>query len=517
MIGKSVPIWIKVSFPVAASLALFIFIIFGVHMPDVKKRLLEQKELQIKDIVESSFGVLTYNYSQYENGTLTEKQAKDNAAKTLAEMKFGSDFKDYLWITDYEPRMVMHPYRPDMNGKLLSNYKDPHGTKLFVNMVNVTKATGEGFTRYMWQNKDDTRVIIPKISFVKRFKPWKWIVGSGIYMQEIDREVAAQMNRLLFYTMSVFAFILLLSAYAIRSGIKTNKELAQSERELKELNEDLEQRVTERTHELEESIETLKKTQSQLIESEKMASLGHLVAGVAHEINTPVGIGVTAITNLEEKVKDIKASFAAGQIKKSELEAFLENAEESSGIIYTNLTRAANLVKSFKQVAVDQTSEMPREFNIKHYIGDILMSLRPKLKHTVHDIVIKAPEDLIITSYPGVYMQIFSNLIMNSIIHGFEGIEHGVITIEVKQSEGSLTLIYSDNGKGMSHDQLARIYEPFYTTKRNTGGSGLGMNIVYNLVTRALGGTIFVSSEQNKGTMFIITVPLEQKYNDKQQ
>ncbi|MGE4318753.1 MAG: cache domain-containing protein [Deferribacterales bacterium] len=506
---SKVPVWIKVILPITASMALFIFIIFGVHMPEIKTRLLVQKKEQIRDLTQAAVDIARHNYMLYASGKMTENEAKQQAIDLIADIRFGPETKDYFWITDYEPKMVMHPYRPDLNGKDLKGFADPAGQHLFMDMVKVTENDGEGFTEYMWQWKDDSTHIVPKISFVKRFPQWHWIIGTGVYMEDLDAEVSAQAGKLLTYTMMVFVFILLLSGYVIYSAFRTNRSLMLSEHQLRLLNEKLEDKVRERTNDLEASLDNLKKTQSQLIESEKMASLGNLVAGVAHEINTPIGIGVTSATFLEDKLKELKSAYESGSMKKSDLDKFLDLSEESVRNITVNLLRAANLIKSFKQVAVDQSSEMRREFNLKHYLGDILMSLRPKLKTTRHQITINAPEELIINSYPGAFMQIFSNLIMNSLIHGFEDTEQGKISIDVKTDGKDITIVFADNGHGMTQEQLNRIYEPFYTTKRNNGGSGLGMNVVYNLVTRKLGGTIFVSSEEGKGSVFIITLPGE--------
>jgi signal transduction histidine kinase len=502
-----IPVWVKVVIPIAVSVALFVFIIFGIHIPDVEKRLLEQKKSQIHDLTQVAIDVINHNYKLSQEGKITEKEAKALSASVVADLKFGPESKDYFWITNYEPKMVMHPYRPDLNGKNLDDFADPSGKLLFNEMVQVAKINGDGFVNYMWQWKDDSGTVVPKLSYVKSFPQWQWIVGTGIYIDDIKREAAAQVQKLIFYTISIFFFILILSGYTIMSGVHTNEALIAREIELEALNSELENRVSSRTKDLKESLEDLKRTQNQLIEAEKMASLGNLVAGVAHEINTPVGIGVTTATYLEDKLSALTAAYNAGQMKKSDLDKFFETAQQSLHSISSNLLRAGNLVSSFKQVAVDQSSEHPRKFNVKNYLNDILLSLHPRLKTTGHKVYIQAPDDLIIESFPGALMQIFSNLIINSLMHGFDEIENGVIEIKAETDEHSLVFTYSDNGIGMNEEQLRRIYEPFYTTKRNAGGSGLGMNIVYNLISRKLNGTIKTQSAPGQGVTFIITIP----------
>lgn len=504
----TIPVWVKVVLPIGISVTLFVFIIFGIHIPDVEKRLLEQKKAQIHDLTQTAIDVIEYQRKLAQQGKITEKEAKTQAAAIIAGMKFGPERKDYFWITNYEPRMVVHPYRSDLDGKMLDDFTDPKGKHLFNDMVQAVKLNGEGYVDYMWQWKDDAGTIIPKISYVKAFPEWKWIVGTGIYINDIKKEAASQVAKLIFYTISIFFFILILSGYTIMSGVHTNEALLLRERELEALNRELEDRVAARTKDLKDSLEDLKRTQNQLIEAEKMASLGNLVAGVAHEINTPVGIGVTTATYLEDKLKALTAAYGAGQMKKSDLDKFFETAEQSLHSISANLLRAGALVRSFKQVAVDQTSEHPRIFNVKNYFNDILQSLSPRFKNTGHKIYLHAPEDLTIESYPGALMQIFSNLIINSLVHGFDEIENGVIEIKAEPEGDSLVLTYTDNGVGMNEEQLSRIYEPFYTTKRNAGGSGLGMNIVYNLISRKLNGTIKTQSKPGQGTTFIITMPV---------
>jgi PAS domain S-box-containing protein len=258
---------------------------------------------------------------------------------------------------------------------------------------------------------------------------------------------------------------------------------------------------------LQESIETLKKTQNQLIQSEKMASLGGLVAGVAHEINTPLGISVTASSFLERKTKEIKELFDLNRLKRSDFKKFIEIGMDSASSILANLNRAAELIQSFKQVAVDQTVEEKRVFELKHYIDEVFISLRPRYKRTQHEITVNCPDTIKLNSYPGVFMQVLTNLVMNSLLHGFDNIEKGQISIDITDNDQTVLIVYKDNGKGMGEEQLAKIYDPFYTTRRGQGGTGLGMHIVYNLVTQSLAGEISCNSKPGEFTVFQITIP----------
>lgn len=282
---------------------------------------------------------------------------------------------------------------------------------------------------------------------------------------------------------------------------------------LEKLNAELEDRVAERTHELEVMIEKLRSTQSQLVESEKMASLGNLVAGVAHEINTPIGIGVTSVTFLEEKLNNIDTLYTSGRFKRSDLESFLKTGKEAIASTLSNLRRAAELIQSFKQVAVDQTSEDRRIFNVKSYVEEILLSLRPKYKRTKHVVEVVGDDDATVKSYPGALMQIITNMVVNSLVHGFEDKEQGHIEITVRNDNKEVEVLYRDNGKGMSEDDRTKVFEPFFSTKKGRGGSGLGMHIAYNLVTQKMGGTIECKSTPGEGTLFKITIPGIEAWN----
>jgi signal transduction histidine kinase len=287
------------------------------------------------------------------------------------------------------------------------------------------------------------------------------------------------------------------------------------------MNEELEQRVANRTAQLNEvnlalkqSLATVKKTQDRMVQTEKMASLGSLVAGVAHEINTPVGIGVTASSLLEEKTQQINKLHASGKMKRSDLEKYLKAANDASASILSNLNRAADLIRSFKEVAVDQSNEARRSFRVKDYINNVLLSLRPQLKKTAHNVQIECPENLKINSYPGAFSQIITNLVMNSLLHGFTGIDRGEIQIKFSRTDADYRLMYSDNGVGMDENTRRNIFDPFFTTKRASGGTGLGMYIVFNLVTQTLNGKINCESEPEKGTFIAIKIPLNQEIDN---
>ena len=279
--------------------------------------------------------------------------------------------------------------------------------------------------------------------------------------------------------------------------------------ELDDLNKNLEEHVKDRTHKLEESITHLKKTQNKLVESEKMASLAGVVAGVAHEINTPVGIGLTGITHLLEITKDIKKEYEEDDMTQDAFEEYLDTSHNLANQIYTNLDRSAHLVRSFKQIAVDQISEKKRKFYLKKYIEEVLFSLSNITKKTNLDILLIGENNIFIDSFPGAYSQIITNLIINSINHAYNDKEKGVITIDIQKDDNHIKLIYKDDGKGISRNNLDRIFDPFFTTSREKGGTGLGLNIIYNIIVNNLQGTIECDSIESKGVVFTIILPIK--------
>lgn len=295
-------------------------------------------------------------------------------------------------------------------------------------------------------------------------------------------------------------------------------ERKQKEQEILQLNRDLERKVNERTLELQNSmmvlsdtVENLRNTQSKLVEQEKMASLGGLVAGVAHEINTPIGVGITASSHLSQSIRELSDKFDNGSLTKRDFAEAIHEMKETVHMISKNLERSAALVKSFKMVAVDQSSDDVRSFNVKEYFESVLMSLQPKLKRTRHHVTLDIPDNLAVLSSPGALSQIITNLVMNSLLHGFEHMEEGEIDMKVHQDGEGLVFDYFDNGKGIADEIRERIFDPFVTTARSKGGSGLGTHILYNLVTQVLSGTVVLVDDCKQGVHFRIRFPLNSR------
>lgn len=274
----------------------------------------------------------------------------------------------------------------------------------------------------------------------------------------------------------------------------------EAERTIRALNRELELRVEERTQELEEA-------QEHLIASEKMAALGGLVAGLAHEVNTPLGIGLTAASHLNDQLKATRRRFASGGLRRSDLESLLDLGEESSSLVVANLSRASDLIGSFKRVSIDQTSDERRAFDLGQYVEQVIVSLRPQYRKRPLTVRSECPAGIEVDTAPGIVAQIVSNLVQNALLHAFARDQSGTIVVGAEVAGDDVVLTYGDDGAGMDEGTRRRVFDPFFTTKRGAGGSGLGMHIVYNLVTETLGGEISCTSEPGRGTSFRIRFP----------
>ncbi len=279
----------------------------------------------------------------------------------------------------------------------------------------------------------------------------------------------------------------------------TEAALKESELRLRQLNEELEGRVEQRTLEL-------RRAMDQIVESEKLASLGGIVAGVAHELNTPIGNIVMMASALGDRLAELSKTVVEGTLTKSLLFASVDECINASAILVRSAQRAGELIDSFKKVAVDQTSQRRRVFDLRETVSDILHTLGTAMRHAQVRVELRIPPGIEMDAYPGDLEQIFSNLIMNSIRHGF-GAGGGHIMIDARQLQEQVEIIYQDDGAGIAPELHRKVFEPFYTTKLGQGGSGLGMFIVHNLAHGVLKGDIKLDSACGKGVTFTLTVP----------
>lgn len=289
-------------------------------------------------------------------------------------------------------------------------------------------------------------------------------------------------------------------------------ELRQTQRALEVLNHELEERVSARTTDLETAIDNLRHAKDELVRSEKLAALGSMVAGIAHELNTPIGNSVTVASTLQDRSRELRHMLNGGGLRKSQLENYAETVQNSSDLLLRNLNQARSLMNSFKQVAMDQASVQRRQFDLKLTLEEVLVTARPMYKKTPHQLEVEIQEGVMMQSYPGPLGQIVTNFIANALLHAFEGrtTEHpGHMYLRCAQiNDEQVELVFRDDGQGVKPEYLSRLFDPFFTTKLGKGGNGLGLNIVYNLVTQVLGGKISAHSEVGQGTCFTLILPV---------
>lgn len=299
------------------------------------------------------------------------------------------------------------------------------------------------------------------------------------------------------------------NATVVRARVHSHLLLRNSLAQVKDLNANLEARVCERTTELQAALQRLQESQEELASSEAKATLSTLVASVSHELGTPLGNSVIAAGTLRDHALQFQRKVESGGIMRSDFANFLVTLEQGAELIQTNLKRANDLLRNFQQVAVDQASEQRRRFDLRRVIAEIIYTLTPSIKRHSHHIELQIPEGIEMSSQPGSLGQVVINLINNAYLHAFEGRTQGVLTIRAELTGSDEVLLsFADNGVGIPADHMGKLFESFFSTKMGRGGSGLGMAIVQNLVTKTLGGSIAVHSVVGVGTRFDIRLPL---------
>lgn len=314
----------------------------------------------------------------------------------------------------------------------------------------------------------------------------------------------------------VIAYFLIYRAIVVQVIEEPYKNLQKAEELLLQINSQLEERVTARTKDLNEANATLDKAftelqrvQAELVQREKIASLGTLIAGVSHEMNTPIGNSLLASSSLRDEVVAFDAEVDTGKVSRSRLREFNAHLKGGLDLILRNLQRAIEQLTRFKQVSADQVSELPRRFNLGSVIADNLSLLQPRFKNTPHQVLVDIDAGIEMDSYPGAIGQVIGDLVINALVHGFSADMHGVIMISARKVDAkNLELVIADNGAGIAPENLERVFDPFFTTRMGQGGNGLGLSMVFKIVNSTLGGTIHVTSEPGRSTTFTIHMPL---------
>lgn len=284
-------------------------------------------------------------------------------------------------------------------------------------------------------------------------------------------------------------------------------QLARTLEDVRALNAELEQRVIDRTQDLQSALADLERAQGEIERNERMAALGAMVAGISHELNTPIGNALTVSSTLVDRVQRFQ-QVADTRLTRTQLQAFMDTSSEASALVQRNLEKAAQLIASFKQVAVDRTAAHRREFDLETVVQEVLLTLTAVLKRKGYVIECEAAPGICVDGYPGQLGQVLTNIVQNADLHGLDGREGGRILVSAKLLDAErVSIRVEDNGRGIPQEHQGRVFDPFFTTRMGQGGSGLGLNIVHNLVCNLMGGDIRVESEVGRGTCFIIELP----------
>jgi signal transduction histidine kinase len=476
--------------PVSLTVILFGMTIFLLLIPLIEKKMVDGKREMIRELTESSWGILSAHYQKEQNGLLTRKQAQASVIENLRRLRYGPELKDYFWINDMHPHIIMHPYRPDLEGKDISDYSDPNGKRLFVEFVKVVHAKSAGYVDYEWQWKDDPDRIVPKISYVKGFEPWGWIVGTGIYVEDIRAEIAAITRKVTLICLGILAIIVALSVYIVRRGIIVEREKKQAE-------------------------EKARQRQEQLFRASKMVSLGTLVSGVAHEINNPV---TSALLNtqtlrkvwdgvlpvLDERTRK-DGDFKVGAMTYNEIRGrmplLLSHIEDGT-------RRVRDIVTDLKDFARETPAERSEDIDLNKVVAKAVGLVSNLVKKSTNDFAVEyMPNPPVFKGSAQRIEQVVINLVMNAC----QAIEDSDRAIRVRTGlnpdKACLFIEVQDEGVGVPPEMMQQIKDPFYTTKRNTGGTGLGLAISDRIIRDHDGEMVFIS-EPGEGTTVRVDFPV---------
>jgi signal transduction histidine kinase len=456
-------------------------------------------ELQQKRSAEKLQRVL-FNIASIATQELPLRDFFEKIHQNINELIYAQNF--YIALYDENSHRITFPYFVDVkDGRFYENLSLPVGDGLTSYIIQTQKAhrlTPQAVKQLLAEGKmkevyGDTNFVMwlgaPLLSANK--------LHGIIVVQSYDPKILYSQADL-----DILTFVANQISTVIESAIQQQQRI-----EAQTKLEDQHELLALQNSQLTQALQKLKATQKELVQQEKMASLGSLVAGIAHEINTPLGICVTCVSHLQEEAEQFIQHYQNNTISRKMMEKFCTHLSESLTILSNNTHRAAALIQSFKQVAVDQSNNNFREIELSQYLHEVVLSLQPQLKSTQHKITINCDPNLVIYSNAGAISQIVTNLLINSLVHGFEHKVDGKIELTITADDSTVMLVFQDDGCGMNPDQLRQLFDPFFTTKRGKGGSGLGTHIVYNLVTQALKGKIQVSSGEGKGMQYVIQFP----------
>jgi signal transduction histidine kinase len=483
---------IRIFLPVALTVLLFVMTIFLFILPEMQARLMDGKREVIRELVTTAWSSLD-GYARLERrGVLTRSEAQREAIDHIRGLRYGKDRKDYFWINDMQPRMIMHPYRPDLEGKDISTFTDPAGKRLFMACVKIVKAHGAGYVDYQWQWMDDPTRIVPKISYVMGFAPWKWIIGTGIYVGDVHAQISAITRKIDFICIWILLLIIALSVHIVWHGAKVTRE--------KELAE-----------------ERALAKQEQLFQAAKMVSLGTLVSGVAHEINNPITSVMLNAPTLARMWQDMlpildhhRSRHGDFKVGATVFSRIRDRIPQMLTGITDDARRVRDIVADLKDFARDHPSETREALDLNGVV-DKAVGLAANLikKSTRHFTLNRCPDLPMMVGNAQRIEQVVINLVVNA-CQALPDVDRCLTVVTGFDAQKMcITLNVSDEGEGIDAAALKRITDPFFTTRREQGGTGLGLSICARIV-RDHGGSLDFESTPGKGTTVRVALPYGQ-------
>lgn len=421
----------------------------------------------------------------------------------------------YIWVNevvnyeggeDYAIRRV-HANLQDTEGQYLSTYaEDAYGNHPYQIELDGINEFGEITFEYYFKKKDSD-VVSRKMSYAKLYEPFNWIVATGVHLDDLEAYlIEEKVPRTRVFRVQLFVTLIFLAA--LIAFFIWKARLSYELIKFQASNSDLSKELQVRADELEVALESLQSAEKQLVFNAKRTLTTQLVAGVAHEINTPLGLSVTCTSHIQDKLNELYEDFNKGELSKASFDKYCTTLIETTSVLESNLDRSVNLVKNFKKVAVDMTTNERREFDVCYYIANLARSLYKSLKIPEYTFDVEYENEIIVDSFPGAIYQLMTNLLMNSINHGFEYQDSGHVTINIKEENNMVSIVYKDNGRGIKEKYMDQIFEPFFTTGKTNGNNGLGLYIVYSLVNTTLGGKIMCRNNNESGCEFRVSFPV---------
>ncbi len=485
---KALPV--RIILPAVATVLLFVLTIFLLIIPTVEDRLMEGKREMIRELTETAWSTLAFYAERAETGKLSPAEARHRAVAHLRRLRYGPEAKDYFWINDMHPRMVMHPYRPDMEGQDASGFMDPGGKRIFAAFVDAVETDGAGYVDYAWQWKDDPDRIVPKISYVKGFAPWGWIVGTGIYVEDVRAEIAAMTRRLTLTCLAILLAVMALTVYIIRRGMIVTREKKRAENQAR-------------------------LRQKQLFQAAKMVSLGTLVSGVAHEINNPITSVMLNTPTLDkawraalpilDDHRDRNGDFLLGGMPYSSIR---DRIPKLLAAIGDGSRRVRDIVNDLKDFARESPAAHTDDVDANEIVRKAAGLVNNLINKSTHHFTVHY--DPSIPRFKGNAQRI-EQVVINLLVNACQALPDPERQLRAATAfdpaAGQVIIEVMDEGTGIPPEILAQIKDPFFTTKRDNGGTGLGLAISDKIIEDHGGQLVFTSTTET-GTTVRAVFPL---------